>query len=515
MVDQLQCDSCLEYSDAQNAQQVALATPPKLWQAVKVDIFELEDSQRKGFFALFMDAACKLSSCSCFLEGNPRQRFEPNGATLISHLAKDWMQHFPQFQFLISDPGECFVRNELREWASIRGIGLLTAPGEFHGLTADLENLIRVIKRFARKLADDHPSLTLASCVSLACFSHNNGFKTGGYSPVQCAFGADNEEHGFTTTMPSEIETFRMSAMNRYLQEQAKDTISRAQHTIRKENVNLEPGTWVMYFRRGKVTRGAIGAPSKSGLWLGPARVIMTEAIQQCSGSAHSTTGQVGVVWLSHGNKLIRCHPTQLRRCSEREVSIASLTGLVQISVQKSVTELTNAWSPGQYEDLSTDLPTRDDLRFGEVDLEVPPVDQETMAPPDVSLFPSGTVVTQLQNTSARLSSIPNPVSASSVRESDVQTGESSLTPGSIQISPRDLARSQGELARSSLENADLVIERRRIVGKRTIISPAPLALSDNVDSTSVPESLNRGWNGQKFSSPLKSDTKETSGGIF
>ena len=69
--------------------------------------------------------------------------------------------------------------------------------------------------------------------------------------------------------MLSEIETFRMSAMNRYLQEQAKDAISRAQHTTRKENVNVESGTWVMYFRRGKVTRGAIGAPSKSGLLVG------------------------------------------------------------------------------------------------------------------------------------------------------------------------------------------------------------------------------------------------------
>ena len=276
--------------------------------------------------------------------------------------------------------------------------------------------------------------------------------------------------------------------MNRYLQEQAKDAISRAQHMVRQENVDLEPGTWVMHFRRGKVTRGAIGAPSKSGLWLGPARAIMTEAIQQWSGSVHSTTGQIGVVWLSHGSKLIRCHLTQLRRRSEREVSIASL---VQISVPTSVIELTNALSPGQYEDLSTDLPTRDDLRCGEVDLEVPPVDQETIAPPDVPLFPSGTVVAPSQNTPARVSSIPNPDSASSVRESDVQTGESSLTPGSIQISPRDLTRSQGELARSSLENADPVIARRRIVGKRTTISPAPLVLSDNVDSASVPESLN------------------------
>ena len=64
-----------------------------------------------------------------------------------------------------------------------------------------------------------------------------------------------------------------------------------------------------------------------------------------------------------------------------------------------------------------------------------------------------------------------------------MQIDESSLTLGSIQISPRELTRSLGELARSSVENADNVTERRRIVGRRTIISPAPLALP-------VPESL-------------------------
>ena len=107
----------------------------------------------------------------------------------------------------------------------------------------------------------------------------------------------------------------------------------------------------------------------------------------------HSTTGQIGVVWVSHGNKLIRCHPTQHRRCSEREVSIASLKGLVQISMPMSVTEMTSAFSPGQYEDLSTNLPTQDDWRFGEVNLEEPPVGQETMAPSFVSMLPSGAVV--------------------------------------------------------------------------------------------------------------------------
>ena len=66
------------------------------------------------------------------------------------------------------------------------------------------------------------------------------------------------------STMPSEIETFRISAMNRYLQEEARDAISRAQHATRKENFDLAPGTWVMHFRRGKVTRRAIGAPSQA-----------------------------------------------------------------------------------------------------------------------------------------------------------------------------------------------------------------------------------------------------------
>ena len=127
MVDQLQCDSCLESSDAQNAQRVSQATPPKLWQARKVDLRTGRLVSEKVFFALYIDAACKLSSCSC-LE-NPRRRFAPNGATLISHLASDWMQHYPQFQFLISDPGGCFVNNEPREWAGVRGVGLLTAPG--------------------------------------------------------------------------------------------------------------------------------------------------------------------------------------------------------------------------------------------------------------------------------------------------------------------------------------------------------------------------------------------------
>ena len=99
-----------------------------------------------------------------------------------------------------------------------------------------------------------------------------------------------------------------------------------------------------------------------------------------------------------------------------------------------------NTLSPGQYEDLSTNLPTRDDLRLGEVDLEEPPIGQETMAPSFVALLPSGTVVDPLQNTPTCLPSGADPVSEPACRGSDVPIDESSVAPGSMQISPRESA---------------------------------------------------------------------------
>ena len=52
------------------------------------------------------------------------------------------------------------------------------------------------------------------------------------------------------------------------------------------------------------------------------------------------------------------------------------------------------------------------------------------------------------------------------------------------------------------------MIARRRIVGKRTTISPAPLVLSDNVDSASVPESLNEAGLPEVLE-PSEGDTKK------
>ena len=116
---------------------------------------------------------------------------------------------------------------------------------------------------------------------------------------IKCAFGADNEGHFFTTTMPSQIETFRISAINRYLQEQARDAISRAQHTTRRENSYLATGTLGHKSSSEQSdSRSDLVGPSKSGLWLGPAPVIMTEAVQQWSAFYDKTNCcRLGVTW--------------------------------------------------------------------------------------------------------------------------------------------------------------------------------------------------------------------------
>ena len=86
------------------------------------------------------------------------------------------------------------------------------------------------------------------------------------------------------------------------------------------------------------------------------------------------------------------------------------------------------------------------------------------------------------------MTSSSDPVSGPLRRDSDVPIDESFVAPGSLQISPRDLTCCQGELVRSSLENPNPTTVKRRIVGKRRVTPPESLALSDNVDSGSVPD---------------------------
>ncbi|CAK0886214.1 unnamed protein product [Prorocentrum cordatum] len=287
LVGELICDACAETQDTQH---------------------QLEVHHRKLFAVLYMDAACKLAVRSVFTEveaKGTKAYFELSGAQVLSAFLEDWWQRKPRCQFLISDPGGGFVSNQLREWCGKNAVGIIQSPGEFHGQTADLEILIRQIKKTARRISLDEPTLSLADCVSLACAVHNNQHKASGYTPVQWAHGTNHQGYQFA-------------------EEQARSVATRLRHSMRQKLLSIEIGDWIMYFCRGKNT-GARGS------WPGPARVLAIEPKvnlqRERADESASIEDEISVVWIVHGTRLIRCHPTQLRSSSQREVVVASLEG--------------------------------------------------------------------------------------------------------------------------------------------------------------------------------------------
>ena len=102
----------------------------------------------------------------------------------------------------------------------------------------------------------------------------------------------------------------------------------------------------------------------------------MTEPVADWSQQSEELIStKISVVWVSHGSRLLRCHPSQLRNCSERELALASLKGLVPATLPTTVSEMTRGLRPGEFLDLSGDLPSEAELRGTEVDLpEEPPV---------------------------------------------------------------------------------------------------------------------------------------------
>ena len=84
MVDQLQRDSCLESSDAQNAQPVSLATPPKLWQALKVEKIRIGRLSSERFLCTLYGRRLQTVVVFMLSGRESSAAFEPNGATLIS-----------------------------------------------------------------------------------------------------------------------------------------------------------------------------------------------------------------------------------------------------------------------------------------------------------------------------------------------------------------------------------------------------------------------------------------------
>ena len=136
-----------------------------------------------------------------------------------------------------------------------------------------LRDIIKQIKRTARRISLDEPGLVLGDCLALACAAHNNQYKASGYTPVQWAYGTNHQGYQFAEEAGrldgeglAHTELHRLLAERVYLEDQSRSIAARLRHSMRQKLAKLKVCDWVMYFRRGK--KGGDVNEVKRGSWL-------------------------------------------------------------------------------------------------------------------------------------------------------------------------------------------------------------------------------------------------------
>ena len=370
MVDDLKCDECDANKESMaSAPPASLAEPPKVWQVLGTDPFELTTNESRTKFVIYMDWACKLASCSTLHEGPLEQAWEPKTTLLIEKLLEDWMQHFPKMQWIFSDPAGQYVGREFREWCGASGIGLMTTPGEAHEALGSVENLIRIIKRTARRLLDEGHTPKVA--MLMAIVAHNNQAKETGYAPVSWAFGAaaDGERIEGLGVLSglgiAQREMVQLKAEQIYLEEKANEKFSQAMNTINRKLKVAAVGQLVYYWRLGK---------NADPGWLGPAVVCLLEPtigfeVTQPRQSEGVDTSRPRVIWVTHGGELLRCSLRQLREATKKEKWLAQMKGLVPLVMPESMDDLMAKLRHGTYTDISGEVPSQDEIERAAVNL--------------------------------------------------------------------------------------------------------------------------------------------------
>ncbi len=123
---------------------------------------------------------------------------------------------------------------------------------------------------------------------------------------------------------PAKTELNRLEAEKIYLDVRAREALTKLRHTLAKPLQNFEPGMLVMFFRKLLGSKKA----SLEGRWRGPGRVALIEPPVHFRADEPRDHGRSGiVVWVIHGSTMLRCHPIQLRRPSERETLVGFQDG--------------------------------------------------------------------------------------------------------------------------------------------------------------------------------------------
>ncbi|CAE7582483.1 RE1 [Symbiodinium sp. CCMP2592] len=291
-----------------------------------------------------------------------------------------------QARCLRLDPAGAFRSHAIEEWCDKHQIFLDIVPGEAHWKIGTVENAIKGLKEVMHKLClyDTEISTTEALSEAVASFNHRELIR--GYSPAQHVLGQAPDETGrFVASCDavppgllcesaqgefSRSVKLRAEAEKALCEWNANQRLLRATHSRHRPCYDYQPGELVFYWRCQDATKGRRQPGGKHGRFLGPARVLAVESRKEPDSSLRPG----GAIWLVKGRSLLKCSPEQLRRASQREELVESLSDTHQRQTPWTFQTVAQEIGGNRFEDISAQPDLEEWRRAQQPEEEVQPV---------------------------------------------------------------------------------------------------------------------------------------------
>ncbi|CAE7220198.1 RE1 [Symbiodinium sp. CCMP2592] len=304
------------------------------------------------------------------------------------YLREGWVQYFGMPRALRLDPAGSFRSQAVQDFCDRNNVYHDNIPADGHWQIGVCEQAIQGVKTVMTKLVDDDDQVTPEEALAQAVHVFNARDHVRGFSPVQHAFGRSPDITGrlleTSQQVPDELvlesatEEFERSARLRAEAEKAhaqwhmEQRITRALNSRAKPVYDFRPGELIYFWRSQESGQSRTSPGSKTGRFLGPARVLATETRREADGTLRPGSA----VWCVRGRSLLKCCPEQLRHASERE---ELLEGLAKTHGEPETpwtfTKVAEEIGGNQYQDISDEKPEPSEWeRSQDVREEVPPV---------------------------------------------------------------------------------------------------------------------------------------------
>ena len=342
--------------------------PPKLY-TLEADIGHWVHpiSEESVNFMLIIDEGSRFRTARVLTTGAKQA---PNAQACLHYLQEGWVQYFGHPRCLRLDPAGAFRSAAVEEWCDKHSIYLDVVPGEAHWKVGTVECAIRGVKDVMTKLCSYDEELTPQQALAEAIVTFNHKELVRGYSPAQHILGQAPDETGRfipqgrdahpALLIENPTGEFERSTKLRAEAEKAltdwntQQRLLRAKHSRHRPCYDYTPGELVYYWRTQDSNKGRRQPGGKHGRFLGPARVLATETRRDDQGNAKPG----GSIWLVKGRSLLKCAPEQLRRATQREELLESMSDPGQQKLSWTFHSVADAIGGTRYEDISGELPS-------------------------------------------------------------------------------------------------------------------------------------------------------------